>query len=140
MSNYLRGEIDLANRSPWHHELQLRDKCYIVSSPVGLYLDVELRDLFHHALCDVAQDRVFPLSHRNNFLLAMETSRKANWYWSSGRWIVLVLDMFTFSATGRSVALTSITGLRPSPGLGRCGSTLDFVSATLCQGMFFSCS
>jgi len=62
ISNYLRGKIDLANHSSWHHELQLRDKCCIVSSPVGLYLDVELHNLFHHALCDVEQDRVFPVA------------------------------------------------------------------------------
>jgi len=80
VNNYLRGEVDTANRSPWHHEIQLRDKCCTVSSPIGLYVDLELKDVFHPALCEVAEDLVFPLSHCPTSLLAMETLRKCNWY------------------------------------------------------------
>ena len=80
VSNYLCGEVDLVNRSPWNHQVQLRDKCCIVTSPIALYVDVLLKDLFHRAPCDVAQDRVFPLSHCPTSLLVTETPRKCNRY------------------------------------------------------------
>ena len=80
MSNYIKGEVDITYRAPWHHEHLLEEKTCIVSSPVAIYVYYEVRDAFHRALCEVAPDMVFLLSHRGSSLLATQTPRKANWY------------------------------------------------------------